>query len=47
MNLASQGTYIERCKLYLPSYTLPPVSRPTDSTDGVVVLPLFQAWKGP
>ena len=46
MNLASQGTYIERCKLYLPSYTLPPVSRPTDSTDGVVVLPLFQAWMG-
>ena len=44
MNLASQGTYAERCKLYLPSYTLPPVSRPTDSTNGVVVLPLFQAW---
>ena len=46
MNLASQGTYIERCKLYLPSYTLPSVSRLTDSTDGIVVLPLFRAWVG-
>ena len=46
MNLTSQGTYAERCKLYLPSYTLLPIDRPTDSTEGVVVLPLFQAWNG-
>ena len=44
MNLESQNTYSDRCKFYLPSYNLPPVSRPMDSTDGVVVLPLFQAW---
>ena len=44
MNLAGQGTYFERQKGYLSSYTLPSIDRATDGTHGVIVLPIFQAW---
>ena len=46
MNLAQQGTYLERCKSYLPSYNVVNVRRDITSRDGVIVLPLFQAWSG-